>query len=280
MFIFYLTHLTWHQWVLFYVVMNLEVCEGVCVYECMDMFRCWVGEGGSWVGFDVFLVLSVGWGWDLFGKMPCDLRRPFLLYSLLHSIIGAFGSMVGKIFGLGLCNSYPFSASLLGIMLLPFLPLQVMYFRALPHSLGYIFLILFFSLMILNIMHHVQDCNRVLGVRRGLVVSTVLFPPTSLKYRVIKTLELCSCGREREREREKLRLQYRNLQISAFLMLHPICFFTHPVNWYWLVHIWNGYCVSFPNIYIYTLNGFYRLVFERHAIIWKLAWISHRLILF
>ena len=48
-----------------------------CVYECM-FFRCWVSEGGTWVGF-VFLVLSVGWDWDLFGKMPCDLRLPFIL---------------------------------------------------------------------------------------------------------------------------------------------------------------------------------------------------------
>ena len=57
--------------------------------------------------------------------------------------------------------------------------------------------------MILNIVHHVQDCNRVLEVRRGLVVSAVLFPPTSLKYRVIKTLELCSCGKEKKRQRKK-----------------------------------------------------------------------------
>ena len=49
-------------------------------------------------------------------------------------------------------------------------------------------------------MHHVQDCSRVLEVRRGLVVSTVLFPPTSLKYRVIKTLGLCSCGKEKKKE--------------------------------------------------------------------------------
>ena len=91
--------------------------------------------------------------------MPCDLTRPFLLYSLLQSKIGAFSSMVGKIFGLGLCNSCQFSASLLGIILPQFLPSQMMYFKALPHSLGFIFSI-YFSLMILN-MHHVQDCNSV-----------------------------------------------------------------------------------------------------------------------
>ena len=92
-----------------------------------------------------------------------------------------------------------FLASLFGIMLHPFLPLglQVMYFRALPHLLGHIFSIYCLSLMILNIMHHVQDCNRVLEMRRGLVVSTVLPPPASLKYRVIKTLELCSCGKKK-----------------------------------------------------------------------------------
>ena len=50
----------------------------VCMSACL--FRCWVREGGTWAGFVVFLVLSVDWGWDLFGKMPCDLRLPFLLY--------------------------------------------------------------------------------------------------------------------------------------------------------------------------------------------------------
>ena len=53
--------------------------------------------------------------------------------------------------------------------------------------------------MILNIMHHVHDCNRVLEVRRGLVVSIVLFSPTNLKDRVIKALELCSCGKEKKK---------------------------------------------------------------------------------
>ena len=51
--------------------------------------------------------------------------------------------------------------------------------------------------------NYVQDCNRVVEVRRGLVVSTVLFPSTSLKYRVIKTLELCSCGKEKKRKEKK-----------------------------------------------------------------------------
>ena len=56
--------------------------------------------------------------------------------------------------------------------------------------------------MILNILHHVHDCNRVLEVRRGLVVSIVLFPPTSLKDRVIKALELCSCGKEKKKKKK------------------------------------------------------------------------------
>ena len=86
-------------------------------------------------------------------------------------------------------------------MLLPFLPFQVMYFRTLPHSLGYIFSIKYSFLWWYWIlyMHHVHDCSRVLEVRRGLVVSTVLFPPTSLKYRVIKTLGLCSCGKGKKK---------------------------------------------------------------------------------
>ena len=30
----------------------------VCMSACF--FRCWVGEGGTWVGYVVFLGLSVG----------------------------------------------------------------------------------------------------------------------------------------------------------------------------------------------------------------------------
>ena len=142
------------------------------------------------------------------------------MLSLLHSIIGAFGSMVGKIFGLGLCSSCRLSASLFGIMLHQFLPLHVTYFRALPHSLGYIFQYIFLSLMILDIMHHVHDCNRVLEVRWGLVVSIVLFPPTSLKDRVIKALELCSCGKERKKERKKKK------------GCHQSCIFDDSVNFF------------------------------------------------
>ena len=112
--------------------------------------------------------------------------------------------MVVKIFGLGLCNNCRFSASLLGIMLLPFLPLEVIYFRVLPQSLGYIFSTLFLSVMILNIMHHVHDCNRVLEVRRGLVVSTVLFPPTSLKYRVIKHLSRALVEKKKKKKTPQL----------------------------------------------------------------------------
>ena len=167
---------------------------------CLDVG---LGREGSGLCF-FFFFFSLCCVWVGVGicleKCPVILDVLFLLYmlSLLHSIIGAFGSMVGKIFGLGLCSSCRFSASLFGIMLHQFLPLQVTYFRALPHSLGYIFQYIFLSLMILNIMHHVHDCNRVLEVRRGLVVSIVLFPPTSLKDRVIKALELCSCGKKKK----------------------------------------------------------------------------------
>ena len=114
----------------------------------------------------------------------------------------AFGSIVGKIFGLGLCKCSWLSASLFRYYATSILPSQMMHFRALPHSLGYIFST-YFSLIILN-MHHEHDCNRVyLKVRRGLVVSTVLLSPTSLKYRVIKTLELCSSGKEKKKKKKK-----------------------------------------------------------------------------
>ena len=71
--------------IFYFDIINLAPMSffGRCVRECVCMsaclFRCWVGEGGTWVGFVVVLVLSVGWGWDLFGKMPCDLRHPYLL---------------------------------------------------------------------------------------------------------------------------------------------------------------------------------------------------------
>ena len=61
------------------------MCVCVCVMSAC-LFRCWVGEGGIWVVFFFFLVLCVGWGWDLFGKMPCDLRRPF---SIVHVVTSA-----------------------------------------------------------------------------------------------------------------------------------------------------------------------------------------------
>ena len=72
-----------------------------------------------------------------------------------------------------------FYASLFGIKLFPFLPLQEMYFRTLPRSLILSFQYIVLSSMILNIMHYVQDCNRVLEVRRRLVVSIVLLPHQS-----------------------------------------------------------------------------------------------------
>ena len=54
----------------------------------------WGGRDLGWVGlfvclfvcFFFVLVLCVGWGWDLFGKMPCDLRRPF---SIVHVVTSA-----------------------------------------------------------------------------------------------------------------------------------------------------------------------------------------------
>ena len=49
----------------------------------------WGGRDLGWVCLFVCffsLVLCVGWGWDLFGKMPCDLRRPF---SIVHVVTSA-----------------------------------------------------------------------------------------------------------------------------------------------------------------------------------------------
>ena len=155
-------------------------CVRVCVCECTFVLMLgWGGRDLGWVCcFSCQCCVWVGVGICL-EKCPVTWDVLFLLYmlSLLHSIIGAFGSMVGKLFGLGLCSSCPISASLFGIMLHQFLPLQGTYFRALPHSLEYIFQYIFLSLMILNIMQHDDDCNRVLEVRRGLVVIHCPFSP-------------------------------------------------------------------------------------------------------
>ena len=86
--------------------------------------------------------------------------------------------------------------------------------------------------MILNIMHKVQECNRVLEVRMGLVVSIVLFPPTSLKDRVIKALELCSCGKGEKKKKKKFlsllwHLFHHWLRVCTMLQryLHTMIFF-------------------------------------------------------
>ena len=62
-------------------------------------------------------------------------------------------------------------------------------------------------------MHHVQNYNSVLEVRRGLVVSTVLFPPISLKYRVIKALELCFCGKEKKKYGISAKFIFKNATV-------------------------------------------------------------------
>ena len=50
-------------------------------------------------------------------------------------------------------------------------------------------------------MHHVQDCSRVLEVREGGWWYPLYFfhPPVS-STGLIKTLELCSCGKEKKNE--------------------------------------------------------------------------------
>ena len=134
-----------------------------------------------------------------------------------------------KYLGWALVAAAAFQHLFLVLCYINFLPLQVKYFRALPHSLGCIFQYIFLSLMILNIMHHVHDCNRVLEVRRGLVVSIVLFPPTSLKDRVIKELELCSCGKKKFTILPQISHfhKFRNFS-SIFATFETNCFF--PIN--------------------------------------------------
>ena len=54
------------------------------MHVCFDVG---LGREGSGLGLLFFLsVLCVGWGWDLFAKMPCDLRCPF---SVVHVVTSA-----------------------------------------------------------------------------------------------------------------------------------------------------------------------------------------------
>ena len=69
------------------------------MHICLDVG---LGREGSGLGLLLFLCcvwvqLGLGFVW----KMPCDLRRPFLLYmlSLLHSIIGALVVWLVKYLG-------------------------------------------------------------------------------------------------------------------------------------------------------------------------------------
>ena len=119
-----------------------SVCVCVWVHVCLV-----VGLGREGPGLGLLFFLCYLWVGVRICLEKCPVIWDVLFYCSPFCIVyfGAFGSMVGKIFGLGLCNSCRFSASLLGIMLLPFLLLQVMYFRALPHSLRvHLFNIFFF----------------------------------------------------------------------------------------------------------------------------------------
>ena len=92
------------------------------------------------------------------------------------------------------------------------------------------------------------------------------FPYHYVSIRLLITNDFVESGPKTRGNVKKLRLQYRNLQISVFLMLHPICFLpTLYTDTDMSIFGMHGYCVSFPNMY--TFNGFYPLVFERHATI-------------
>ena len=167
----------------------------------------WGGRDLGWVYLFVFCPCVVwGLGLGFVWKNALWFETSFFYYTCCHFCIVLLVPLVVwlvKYLGWAFVTAAAFQHLFLVLCYINFLPLQVTYFRALPHSLGYIFQYIFLSLMILNIMHHVHDCNRVLEVRRGLVVSIVLFPPTSLKDRVIKALELCSCGKEKKKKKKK-----------------------------------------------------------------------------
>ena len=140
---------------------------GVCMSACL--FRCWVGEGGTWVGFVVLLELFVFWGWDFVWKKCIAYLVPLVLYG-------------GYIFGLALCNCCWLSTSLSRYYATSIFTYKDDVFQG-PSTFTWVHLFNIFSVMILN-MHHVHDCNSVFESEKRVVVSIVLLSPTSLKYRV------------------------------------------------------------------------------------------------
>ena len=125
-------------------------------------------------------------------------------------------------------------------------------------------------------MHHVQDCSRVLKVRRGLVVSTVLFPPTSLKYRVIKTLGLCSCGKEKKNESPYF--SHNNPKISASNSLYFGSYNRKCTYFRFL----RGYFTSFPKISMFCAlisklsASFGKIIYASYSKLSKVLKISIR----
>ena len=91
---------------------------------------------------------------------------------------GAFGSMVGKIFGLGLCNCSWLSASLFRYYATSIFTFTDDVFQGHSTFTGVHILYIFFFDMILN-MHNVQDCNRKIfdGEKGGWWYPLYFFPP-------------------------------------------------------------------------------------------------------
>ena len=147
----------------------------------------WGGSDLGWVCLFVYLFLSLCCVWVGVGicleKNALWFETSFFYCTCCHFCIVLLVPLVVwlvKYLGWAFVAAAAFQHLFLVLCYTNFLPLQVTYFRALPHSLGYIFQYIFLSLMILNIMHHVHDCNRVLEVRRGWWYPLSFFlPPVS-----------------------------------------------------------------------------------------------------
>ena len=113
----------------------------------------------------------------------------------LNCITGPLVVWLVKYLGWAFVTAVGFLHLFLDIMLHPVLPSQMMYFRALPHSVGFIFSI-YISLMMLNIMHHVQDCNSVYNWKwEGCWWYPMLFFPHQSQVQGNKTLKLYYYGK-------------------------------------------------------------------------------------
>ena len=131
-------------------------CVCVCVCVWVHCFDVGLGREGSGLGL-LFFLCCVWVGVGICLKKCPVFETSFFYCTCCHFCIVFLVPLVVwlvKYLGWAFVAAAAFQHLFLVLCYINFLPFQVSYFRALPHSLGYLYQYSFLSLMILNIMHH------------------------------------------------------------------------------------------------------------------------------